>query len=77
MLITYNNTQVDFEQMQSLSVEKGKIIFQTKGGNKIIQLNNDNYEIADEVAEYIINCYKRGFKRLNLNSYISLEAEKA
>ncbi|OAJ34087.1 hypothetical protein [Piscirickettsia salmonis] len=73
MLITYNNTQVDFEKIQSLSIEKGKIIFQAEDGNKVIQLNRDNHEVADEIAEYIINCYKRGFKRLNLNSYIILE----
>lgn len=70
MLITLKNKKINFLEAQSLSVDEGVLTFQMPEGEETIQLTGQSRELIDEIADYIVSCYQRGFKKLNLERFI-------
>ncbi|QGP55880.1 hypothetical protein PsalMR5_03354 [Piscirickettsia salmonis] len=70
MIITYDGKTIDFKQTHSLSIENSELIFHQATTDQILHLQSHLIPCMDEIANYIIHCFKRGDDKVHLSDHL-------
>ncbi|ODN43249.1 hypothetical protein [Piscirickettsia litoralis] len=73
MLINYHESQIDFEKVHNV-IAKGQLLvfYYDQGSEETIELGMSDNDESEQVIEYIVNCYRRGLRKINLDRYLLL-----
>ncbi|ODN43470.1 hypothetical protein [Piscirickettsia litoralis] len=71
MIINYDGKKIDFNQTHSLSVEESDLVFHQETNDQILRLQPHLAPRMDEIADFIVYCFKRGDHEIHLNDHLA------